>query len=134
MARRVSILKVVASYEDQTIGSGRLHRKHRPIARRKKVFKQLLNPKAYATAIYALTWKTRIQRERRILCSACMYTSHRERPDFPRVTPLYEKKNSRNVSCNHQPKLSPFRLRHKTFKQVRDTFPFLKLLFDNCKE
>lgn len=36
--------------------------------KRRKVFKQLLNPKAYGTAIYALTWKTRIQRERRILC------------------------------------------------------------------
>ena len=33
MARRVSILKVVASYENQTIGSGRVHRKQRPIAK-----------------------------------------------------------------------------------------------------
>ena len=55
---------------------------------RKKVFKQLLNPKAYATAIYALTWKTRIQRERRILWLACMYTSWETK--FPSSHPFVE--------------------------------------------
>lgn len=90
MAQRVSILKVVASYEDQTIGSSRLHRKHRPIARGKKVFKQLLNPKAYATAIYALTWKTRIQRERRILCVHVYVTSWET--GFPSSHPFVREK------------------------------------------
>lgn len=70
--------------------------------KRRRVFKQLLNPKAYGTAIYALTRKTRIQRERRILWLVCMYTSWET--GFPSSHPFIPGKNNpRNASCNRQP-------------------------------
>lgn len=90
--------------------------------KRRKVFKQLLNPKAYGTAIYALTWKTRIQRERRILC---MYTSWET--GFPSSHPFIPGKNNpRNASCNRQPVVSLET--RETFKHNPDIILFVSNL------
>lgn len=90
--------------------------------KRRKVFKQLLNPKAYGTAIYALTWKTRIQRERRILC---MYTSWET--GFPSSHPFIPGKNNpRNASCNRQPVVSLET--RETFKHDPDIILFVSNL------
>lgn len=67
--------RVGPTSEGQAIGVSLMHWKEHAIAEGGRAFEQLSNPKVYGTAIYALTRKTRIHRERRILGFACIYTS-----------------------------------------------------------
>lgn len=111
---RIEILECIGSNVQLTEGWKK--------KKRRKVFKQLLNPKAYGTAIYALTWKTRIQRERRILC---MYTSWET--GFPSSHPFIPGKNNpRNASCNRQPVVSLET--RETFKHNPDIILFVSNL------
>lgn len=88
------------------------------IAEGRKYSRRLSNPKAHGTAIYALTWKTRNHRERRILGPVCIYTSWEA--GFPSSLSFVRKKQPpgmRRVIVG--PRCHRFRRARETFKRIR---------------